>query len=228
MPRKRRHNGKSINSACCCLSCMRFSNTELQHLVRAWFAISLAFAILLSDAKFSLSGKFILELLPSFLIAAITVGLGFLLHELAHKFLAQRYGAIAEFRASDTMLIAAVVMSFFGFLFAAPGAVLIHGNINAARNGRISAAGPIVNVVLAVAFFVLLTLFSEFGADGILISLASYGMYINGWLAVFNMLPFWQLDGLKVWRWNKQAYAGLMAAAVFAMFFLPRLALRFV
>ena len=201
---------------------MRFSSVEIQHLLRAWFIISLAFAILLSRADPSLSMKFLRELIEPFIISSITVGLGFLLHELAHKFLAQRYGANAEFRAFDTMLIAALVMSFFGVIFAAPGAVFIYGNINVATNGRISAIGPAVNVVLTFAFLALALAVLAFNGPPLLSKLASYGMHINGLLAVFNMIPFWQFDGLKVWRWNRQVYVALMGASVFAMF-LPKL-----
>ena len=191
---------------------MRFSPLELQHLFRAWLVISIAFAILLSGG-FSFSTQF----LGAVIMAAITVGLGFLLHELAHKFLAQRYGCIAEFRAFDTMLLLALLMSFFGFILAAPGAVFIHGNVNAARNGRISAIGPLVNIILAFAFFVLLQLLLIVSAGDILARLAFYGLSINGWLALFNLLPFWQLDGTKVLRWNKKIYALMVAAALIAM-----------
>src|SRR3989344_8579849 len=126
---------------------MRFSRTELQHLLRAWIVISLAFA-LFNSGGFSLSPAF----LVAAIISAITVGVGFLLHELMHKYFAQKYGCRAEFRAFDFMLLIAFVMSFFGFIFAAPGGVFIQGNVNAARSGRISAAGPATNIVLAAAF----------------------------------------------------------------------------
>jgi len=191
---------------------MRFSTTELQHLFRAWLVISVAFAILLSGG-FSANVQF----LAAVVMSAITVGLGFLLHELAHKFLAQRYGCIAEFRAFDTMLMLALVMSFFGFILAAPGAVFIHGNVNTARNGRISAVGPLVNIILGLVFFVLLVTFIAASAHKLLIDLAFYGLSINGWLALFNMLPFWQLDGTKVLKWNKKIYALMVIAALFIM-----------
>ncbi|MBT3406386.1 hypothetical protein HN419_04410 [Candidatus Woesearchaeota archaeon] len=111
------------------------SNIELIALLKSWAAISLAFSIALAGLKFSLGFIII------FLMAAITVGLGFLLHELAHKVVAQKYKCAAEFRSDDKMLILAIVLAFTGFIFAAPGAVLIHGHINKKQNGIISAAG---------------------------------------------------------------------------------------
>jgi Zn-dependent protease len=197
---------------------MKFSKEEVQHLARAWLVISVAFAILLNGG-FELTNKFFVAVL----MAAFTVGLGFLLHELAHKFLAQRYGCRAEFRAFDTMLLLALVMSLFGFILAAPGAVFIHGNVNIARNGRISAIGPLVNIVLAVVFFIVLVVAVSLSASSWITTLALYGLSINGWLALFNMLPFWQLDGAKVLKWNKVIYAALIAGALLAMV-LPGLA----
>jgi len=191
---------------------MRFSTLEIQHLLRAWLVISVAFAILLSGGA-----SFTPQFLTAIILAALTVGLGFLLHELAHKYLAQRYGAVAEFRAFDTMLFLALIMSFFGFILAAPGAVFIQGNINTARNGRISAVGPLVNIVLSLFFFILLLIFTITLPIPLLLNLAFYGLAINGWLALFNLLPFWHLDGTKVLKWNKKIYALMMIAAVFSM-----------
>ena len=114
----------------------RVSKEELRDLLKAWVALSLAFAILLSPALFQFSFLF------SFLMAGVTVGLGFLLHEAAHKIVAQRYGCFAEFRSFDMMLVLALVMALFGFILAAPGAVMIRGSVSAAQHGKISAAGP--------------------------------------------------------------------------------------
>ena len=121
------------------------SETEIIDLLKAWIIISIAFAVVL---RYSFSYSFY----SIFIISSLTVGTGFLLHELGHKITAQRYGCFAEFRSFDNMLIMALVMSFFGFVFAAPGAVMISGRINSRKNGIISAAGPLVNIGLALIF----------------------------------------------------------------------------
>lgn len=181
------------------------SKRELIDLVKAWVAISIAFAIVLTGLGFSV------EFFTAVIIAAITVGVGFLFHEMAHKFVAQRYGCFAEFRAFDTMLLLAIVFSFFGFIFAAPGAVMISGQVTRRENGLISVVGPWTNLVLALLFLGLLTTFPA----GSMVW--AYGFQINTWLALFNMIPFWLLDGKKVWQWNKGVWGATVAAALLLM-----------
>ena len=160
---------------------IKFSEIEIIDLLKAWAAITLAFGILMGG--FSLSKLFIA--MP---IAGLTVGIGFLLHELAHKVVAQRYGLWAEFRSDDHMLIFAIIFSFFGFVFAAPGAVLIHGyHITKKQNGLISLAGPLTNLVLAVCFFIL----AHSSPVEIVQTIGMYGALINAWLGLFNMIPIW-------------------------------------
>jgi Zn-dependent protease len=189
---------------------IKTSDTERQHLLIAWIAISFAFAFVLSDG--ARSNPFGETAILYFLVSLFTVGIGFILHELAHKIVAQRYNLWAEFRMSPTFLMLAVGMAYLvGWLFAAPGAVYISGPyITREQNGRIAAAGPLTNVVLA-AIFLLISMqngFVEgFGVYGELAVIL--GVQINLWLAAFNMLPFSVLDGRKVLAWSGSAFAGL-------------------
>jgi Zn-dependent protease len=186
---------------------IKTSHIEQRDLIKAWLAISAAFAIAMNGL-----GK---GFLTAVLLSGLTVGVGFLLHELAHKFVAQRYGCWAEFRANDQMLFLAVLLSFTGIIFAAPGAVMISGHVTKERNGIISAAGPITNYILAFLF--LLVSFVAF--TPFLQSLARYGLLINGWLGLFNMIPFGNFDGIKILRWNRTYYGIMVAVGFFILFF---------
>ncbi len=190
---------------------MRFSEIEKQHLLKAWVAISLAFAILMSNI---ISPEFIFY----FIISLFTVGIGFLLHELAHKLMAQKYGCVAEFRADDKMLIFAVFSAFFGFIFAAPGAVLIYGKINKEKNGKISLAGPLTNFILALFFLIFTFILSS---ESLFFSIFNYGFQINSFIALFNLIPFMNLDGEKIVKWNKPIYFSFLILTS-ALVFIPR------
>ncbi|MBW2976531.1 hypothetical protein KY347_03745 [Candidatus Woesearchaeota archaeon] len=184
------------------------SEAEIKDLIKAWIAISIAFAIVMVE--------FIeLSFYEVFIVSSITVGTAFLLHEMGHKIVAQKYGCFAEFRSFDQMLLLAVFMSYFlGFVFAAPGAVMISGPVGIRRNGKISAAGPGVNLALAIFFLSVLLI----PPTGLIQVIAFYGFFINSWIALFNLIPLGNFDGSKILRWNKKIYAAMVALALGLMF----------
>jgi len=184
---------------------IRTSKKELIDLAKAWIILGLAFAIAMNG--FHLTLAFFIAVF----VSLFTIGIGFLFHELAHKFLAQRYGCLAEFRSFDNMLFLSLAMSFLGFVFAAPGAVMIQGHLTRQQNGKISAAGPAMN--LFVSLFFLLVFFTS---QGLLQAIGRYGFLINAWLALFNMIPFAMFDGRKIWEWSRPVYI-CMAVAAFGL-----------
>lgn len=195
---------------------IRTSRTEIVDILKAWLALSLAFTFIYAGASVIGGGFdkiFSINFLSIFLISMFTAGFGFLLHELAHKFVAQHYGCAAEFRAWDQLLYLAVALAvFIGFIFAAPGAVMISGMVTRKENGVISAAGPATNYLLAMIFLGLSFLLPGWT------SVFATGFSINIWLGVFNLIPFGPLDGKKVFNWNKAIWSGMLLFGVLFLF----------
>lgn len=185
---------------------LRFSPTEVRHLALALGALVAAFVIM--ELLYGLSGPTAGGVVSVLLVTAV-VGPAFLLHEFAHKVVAQRRGCWAEFRAFPLGLLLMLATAALGFLFALPGAVMIAGSVGLLSRqeyGRIGAAGPLTNVVLAgLAVPLLLTPLRAFG---VLMA------YINVALAFLNMLPFAPLDGEKVLRASKRLYGGVVGSIV--------------
>ena len=177
----------------------RFTGKEIRDLIISFIVIALGFTILYSNGDYSNIGLV-------FPIVMIGVGAGFIFHELGHKFVAMHYGYYAEYELWPTGLIIALVSSFFGFIFAAPGAVVIYSNgMEKKTNGIISIAGPIVNIILGLIFFLILVSLGDFAytETGYLVALTCVlGTRINFFLAAFNLLPIPPLDGSKVMAWS--------------------------
>ena len=183
---------------------MRFLKSELIDLSKAYVAITLAFGIFFSRGSLGLA-----EALG---VSAIAVGAGFIVHELAHKFVAQHFNCTAHFKSDDRMLVLAVLLALFlPVVIAAPGAVVISNVTNRRSYGKISASGPAANIVLALLFL---------GASFFITSpIAFYGFRINALLALFNLIPFGPFDGKKIKDWNVPVYYIMLAASAI-MFFL--------
>ena len=186
----------------------RFSKTEIREIIIAVTIISLAFAIMLRSSVLVVSSE-MLNYLAIFGLSALLVITSFIPHEMAHKWVAQKYGAWAEFRMYPAGLMMAIVFSFFGFLFAAPGAVYINGNINVEKNGKISIAGPLTNLVIGAIAMVLCHVTTGLWSD-------IFGLFawLNVFLAFFNLLPINPMDGSKIYKWNAAIYVGTMALAI--------------
>ena len=193
---------------------------ELTDIVVSVLAISIAFSI---------SGLLIgvppnVRIFP---IILVTVGLGFVLHELAHRFVAKMFGAVAFYRGWQSGLMLMLFTSLFGFIFAAPGAVYIYSPyLTRKQNGIISLAGPLTNLLLAILFLVVGVIIGIEVTSGAGETLAEqfllYGFATNLFLGFFNMIPIPPLDGSKVASWNFAIWA-----VVFLIFLLPMLLIGF-
>lgn len=185
----------------------RFSRREIIELAISVLVLSLAFTIVLTRSNWGLDG-FPLFFLIWYGLCFALVALSFIPHELGHKFLAQKYGAWSEYRMSGKGLLMSLMISLFGFIIAAPGAVYINGRIDEEQNGKISAAGPMVNIIISAAAIVSL----QFVTGMWTVSLLSFLAYLNAMLAIFNLIPIPPLDGSKVIRWSMPVWIAMIAA----------------
>ena len=185
---------------------------ELKDLGISALLLALAFGIALSGGFRAFFEPWTLVIVS--LMAIVGVSLGFVLHEMGHRFVARRFGYFAEYTMWRKGLILALVCSLFGFVFAAPGAVMIHpradvwgrATLTREKTGLISIAGPAMNICLAVVFILINVAYPML--------LFSLGARINTWLAIFNLIPFGPLDGAKIFRWNKKAWLAAIAMGI--------------
>ena len=185
---------------------LTFSDRELIDLAVAWLALSVAFSLLF--APIHRGGIGLGYFVAMVGLSLVTVGVAFLLHELAHKVVAIEHGQVAEFRADYQMLALAIMGALVGFLFAAPGAVYHRGQVTQRENAMIALAGPITNLLLALLFLPLMVFPEPIRTVGQL------GIGINLVLAAFNMIPFGPLDGKSIYDWHKGVFAIVFVPSV--------------
>ena len=189
---------------------------ELEDIIVADLVLSFAFTMVLSGGIFGGATGTGITIPEWFAVSLVAVSLSFVLHEMMHKFVAQRFGAVAAFRRSDSGLMITLVTSLRGFIVGIPGATVIYAhNFTRKEEGYVSLAGPLTNFAVFAVFFVL-GLFTA-GSDLFVNALVGTTMEVSLILAFFNMLPIWPLDGSKVLRWNKAVYAAVLVT-IFALF----------
>lgn len=187
---------------------------EIIQIIVSWFTISLAFSI---SAVFAQG--FLPAFTTSFPIIAVTLGVGFVFHELGHRWLAKKFGCIAFYKMwlpGLALALGLAVMTQGRLIFAAPGAVLIGGKrLTLKEEGLVAIIGPVTNMI-AGTLFLLLGLWAA--PNSLLEIIGGVGSYVNFFLAFFNLIPFPPLDGQKVLQWNPMIWMlaiGISAAMVF-------------
>ena len=195
-----------------------FSKREMNDLILATLAFGLALAFMRMGGIFTIlsSGDSLLSVIIGMLIWGIlyilALGPAFIIHELAHKFLARHYGCWAEFRASPGGLRFGVFLAALtGILFMAPGAVMVVGHTTKQQFGKIALAGPLSNIMLWGIGIGLIALGLEtteftFNFGGNQRGLLYLWCWANVGFGAFNMLPFGPLDGRKVKTWSNSVY----------------------
>ncbi|MBS7636350.1 hypothetical protein KEJ37_03245 [Candidatus Bathyarchaeota archaeon] len=177
-----------------------FSGKEVTHLaVAALVVFGIGLSLGISPSIIQNIGG-----IPMLFVFGALVMTSFLIHELAHKFTAQKSGLWAEFRIMlFGLILTAISIVSPLFKIISPGAVVISGLTSKRKIGKISIAGPLTNILLSIGFLLV--------ALSIPVSNFAYllllGFAINAWIAFLNLIPLGILDGFKVFLWNKIVWA---------------------
>jgi Zn-dependent protease len=67
-----------------------------------------------------------------------------------------------------------------------------------------------MNFILAIIFFAIMFVSS----NEYITLIGTYGFFVNTWLGLFNLIPFGIFDGIKIYRWNKQVWIGLLVFGI--------------
>jgi len=173
----------------------RFSSTEIKHLtVSALLVIGVGLSIFRGNLLYT-------EPVILAILAVIFASI-FLLHEIAHKLVAQHYGLWAEFRLFLTGALLTLLSVVSPIKFIAPGAVMIGGPASKDVMGKTSVAGPLTNIALSLVTYALASLFEGLLSFQFFFAIMLSAAF-NAWIALFNLIPIGVLDGLKVFQWNK-------------------------
>lgn len=157
------------------------------------------------------------ENLIRFLIFLPLFFLSIALHEFAHAYFADKFGdSTPRSQGRLTLnplkhidLIGTVLMPFAAFAGGLPligWAKPVMINRNNFRNpykddAIVSFAGPLSNFLLALLFLILLSIMIKIAGaagSGLLITTMLYGIYLNIFLFLFNLLPIPPLDGSHI------------------------------
>ncbi len=135
----------------------------------------------------------------------------FIVHEIAHKLMAQSKGLFAEFRIYPLGAVITAITAILPFFkVIAPGAVRIVGSATLDEVGVIALVGPVTNIILAVVFRIITPVVPWFPLD--------YLAYLNAFIAFFNLIPFPPLDGQKIMSWNVTVWAVIFVASLALLF----------
>ena len=141
---------------------------------------------------------------------AVAVLVGFTAHEAAHRFVARRGGMRAEYIVTVEGVVITMVSALFPFKVLAPGYVRVWGYRFSPRWAYYSViAGPASNIVLAAVSLALAPLLSSAGFRALMREM----VWVNAWLALFNLIPIRPLDGQKIAEHDWRIWAVMIMGA---------------
>jgi len=133
----------------------------------------------------------------AFIFSILVVVPAIVLHEFGHKLTAMLFGYTASFHAAYIYLLIGLFLKLIGspIIFFVPAYVSIPANTAPLEQSLIALMGPGVNIMLWLLSFCMLENHADTREKKVLWAASKR---INGFLAVFNLLPIPGFDGFHV------------------------------
>lgn len=129
-------------------------------------------------------------------IAAFILFSSILLHELSHSYVAQRNG----------IKIKSITLFVFGGI-----AHMVGESRTPRAEMKIAAAGPALSLFISGIFWIISYIFQKGMADSPILAVSYFLAYANMFLAIFNLIPGFPLDGGRILRaiiWERTGNLG--------------------
>ncbi|MHA2080373.1 MAG: hypothetical protein ACW99H_04415 [Candidatus Thorarchaeota archaeon] len=202
----------------------RFSSTEIRDLGIASILVILVGISIFGNSLGIINAinRIMLQIIPMgywwLIVGSIGIFLAsFMAHEMAHKFVAQNYGMWSEFRMTSMGYYLSAMAILFSLPIFGTGVVYTSGTTNTEHSGKTNMAGPLTNFVIAAALAIISILMYVAGILFPLGILLQYGVQLNAFLGLFNMIPIQPFDGATVRNWNNRIWIALTIGLLFML-----------
>ncbi len=181
-----------------------------------WEMSVIFFTSVFLGLAFMLTNHIDLGSLGDWLIYIVVAGLAVSIHDLVHRYMAWRHNVPTEYKfwflGTAIMFITALA---FGVVYSSPSRLAIEeaDKMTVKQQAMVYGSGPVVSIILFGLFAALIPL------GGTASTLGKLGASMNLLTAAYAMMPFVPMDGHKVYKWKKWAWAVL---------FVPTLVMYFV
>ena len=179
--------------------------------------IVIFFTAVFLGLAFMITNKIDLGSLSDWLIYIVVAGLAVSLHDLTHRYVAWRYSVPTEYKfwflGTAIMFITALA---FGAVFSTPSRLAIEeeDKMTVRQKAMVYGSGPIMSVIMFVVFLAMLPL------GGTAATIGGVGASMNLLTATYAMMPFDPMDGRKVYKWKKLAWAAMFVPMIVMYFVL--------
>ncbi|RAP51095.1 MAG: hypothetical protein BZ136_00180 [Methanosphaera sp. rholeuAM74] len=190
---------------------VKFRKQELKDII-----ISIAFISILFSVHMYYNFKFTLnDFIVVIPIALIVFALSLFAKIYTHKLTALKFKYTVTYNKWGYGLIFSLLTFIFSVMILTPGYMDYGAYARMAddkEKGIISLSGNITNIILSIIFLLLVLILKEFSiifsndAYGVLLLVSIMAFKINSFIAFFNLIPFYMLDGINVINWNRKVW----------------------